>query len=525
MHIKILKTSKKALLALFAFCSVFFAYTEQYKISETHYDIQGITREYPLKTKVEVDYHKIFENEEELLGYIKDLKQRLENTRAFEEINIDFSVLEATEEGIYPVKVFIKTKDAKHLLALPYPKFDSNSGFLFKLKAKDTNFLGSLEEMAGELNFQIESDKDPWEYTTGLAFSFETPFKAGPFKEVLTNDHSFSYTIGKNTPEWNFKVGLTSELPFEKYSIKFDFVQSFIRDLDYEIADINGKAKYYGDGTYFTEDAKISVPLIIQDIENWGKLYYTPYTQMVYYWDFDGIHKDNTDLQSPKIVIGQTISTSRINWEGNFRKGASINVNQTFSYNIYRGKFIPGIEAEFQGFTHSKYIGLNADFLAFAYLNDTKKIGSRLRGIKDDLYFAEETGMSDTKASDVNGGIVLNIDFPIHIITTNWSKVPLIKKIGFFDKYFNFELQISPFIDIALVHNKVNNRSLHYKDGFYTAGLEILVFPLKWKGLVVRASFGVDLGRTIPGFKGKLDQHWRDDVSKYELTIGLGLHY
>ena len=74
MHIKILKTSKKALLALFAFCSVFFAYTEQYQISETHYDIQGITREYPLKTKVEVDYHKIFENEEELLGYIKDLK-------------------------------------------------------------------------------------------------------------------------------------------------------------------------------------------------------------------------------------------------------------------------------------------------------------------------------------------------------------------------------------------------------------------------------------------------------------------
>ena len=41
----------------------------------------------------------------------------------------------------------------------------------------------------------------------------------------------------------------------------------------------------------------------------------------------------------------------------------------------------------------------------------------------------------------------------------------------------------------------------------------------------MRASFGVDLGRTIPGFKGKLDQHWRDDVSKYELTIGLGLHY
>ena len=57
----------------------------------------------------------------------------------------------------------------------------------------------------------------------------------------------------------------------------------------------------------------------------------------------------------------------------------------------------------------------------------------------------------------------------------------------------------------------------------YAGGLEVLVFPQKWKGMTVRASLGVDLGRLL--LKGKINQDWRDSVSKYELTIGLGLHY
>ncbi len=505
----------------FSFAQIF---ADRYQIKNVEYTIDGKTREYALETKVEIDKRKIFENEEELVSYVKDFKQRLENTRNFEETNVDFAVEDINENQIFPVILKVQTKDSKHLLVLPYPKFDSNTGFLLKLKAKDTNFLGSMEEMAGELSFQIESDKDPWEYTTGFAISFDTPFKLGKLKEVFVNDHSFSYTIGKSTPEWNLKMGLESELPFNKFSLKFDFYQSFIRDLDYEDATVNKNTVHYGDGTYFTEDAKFSVPIVIQEIKNWGKLYYTPYTKMLYYWDFDGISDLNEDLQSPVISIGQKISTERINWEGNFRKGASVTVDQTFAYNLYKGKFVPGIEVETQLFSHAKYVGLNIDCLAFAYLNDTKNIGSRLRGIKDDLYYADGTGLENKKATSVNGGIVLNIDLPIHIFTTKWSKVPLIRKVGFFDKYLNFELQISPFLDIALVHNKANDR-FDYKDGFYAGGLEVLLFPAKWKGLVVRGSIGFDLGRIVPGFKGKLDQSWRDSVSKYEILIGLGLHY
>lgn len=516
---------KKTLIFLFSVLNFTNLFADKYKIENVEYDISGKTRKYALETKVKADKSKIFENEEELLNYIKDFQQRVLNTRNFEEVNVDFVIKDKNEEEIFPVIVKVYVKDSKHLLVLPYPKYDSNTGFVLKLKAKDTNFIGSLEEMSGDFNFQIETDKNPVEYTAGFALDFTVPFKLGKLKENFINTHSFSYTIGKSTPEWDFKIGLTSELPFEKFSLNLDLYQSFIRNLDYEDKQINDKTVHFGDGTYFAENAKFSVPITVQKITNWGNLTYTPYLQMIYYWDFDGIHKYNEDLQSPIFSVGQTISTSRVNWEGNFRKGAELSVNQSFAYNLYKGNFIPGIEAEAKGFNHSKFIGLNIDFYAFAYLNDTKNIGSRLRGIKDDLYFSYETEMNYQKATSTYGGIVLNLDLPIHIFTTNWSKVPLIKKINFFDKYLNFELQISPFLDIALVHNQYTNRSMDYKDGFYAAGLEVLVFPLKWKGIVVRGSFGIDLGRTIPGFKGKLDQSWRDDVSKYEFTFGIGLLY
>lgn len=516
---------KKYLITLFIIFSCSFIFAEKYQITDIKYDISGKTREYVLSNKVEINKKHIFKDEEELVNYVKDTTQRLENTRNFEEYEADFEVGDADENGICPVTLLIKTKDSKHLLVLPYPKYDSNSGFLLKLKAKDTNFMGTMEEMSADFNFEIEQDKDPWEYTTGLSIGFNIPFKWGKAKSTWTNDHSFSYTFGKKTPEWNLKTGLKTEIPFDRFSLNFDFYQSFVRDLDYEDADVNGKKVHYGDGTYFIEDGTVSIPIVIQEIENWGKLYYTPYFQVIYDWDFDGISGDNRDLQSPVLTVGQKVSTSRINWYGNFRKGFEIKIDQSYSYNIYRREFSPGIDCELKAYNSNKWAGICFDMYAFAYLHSNKKIGSRLRGIRDEQYFSKDSGYAEKKACETPAGVVLSVDIPIHLFTTDWSKVPLIKHIPLFTKYLNFEMQISPFVDIALFHNRATGTSMNYKDGFYSGGLEVLVFPTKWKGIQIRGSIGVDLGRIVPGFKGKLNQDWRDSVSKYEIMIGLGLQY
>ena len=92
----------------------------------------------------------------------------------------------------------------------------------------------------------------------------------------------------------------------------------------------------------------------------------------------------------------------------------------------------------------------------------------------------------------------------------------MIKKLG-------FELQISPFVDFSLTKNRVTGRSFDIKDSFICAGVEFIVYPLKFKSLQVRASAGFDIGRLL--LKNYIDTSWRPNVSPYELSIGFGLHY
>lgn len=568
MKQKISQKVKKFLPFLIFALSAPFSFSDAYKINSVNYNITGQTRKYSLDTKVKPDRTTVFASEDSLMEYLSDYKKRLENTRAFEIVKVDFSLsdsgkkvlftqdgvielpsditsditrdeqiagLEAGEnenpeipETLYLVDLEVTTKDTLHILGAPYPKYDSNNGFSFKLKVKDTNFFGSLEEMGSDFNFAVESDDElNYDYKFGFAINFDTPFKLGIFDAVWKNDHEISYPIGEKTPEWNFKTGLALELPFEKFSVKLDLYQSFIRDLDYEDENVNGTMVHYGDGTYFVENAKLSVPLVIQKINEWGNIYYTPYLEATHNWDSDGISDLNEDLMGPVFTIGQTISTSRINWHGNFRNGLSASMTQSFSYNIQKYSFIPGLNGELKAFKAFKHLGFSADIYAFAYLNGTSTFGERLRGIRDDQYYALSTGHGFQKACETPAAIVLNLDLPVKIFEIRWDEISFIKEKETLRKImglFNMEFQISPFLDFALCRNRATGRDFHFADGFYAAGLEAIVYPLRWKGMTVRASVGLDLGQKLPVLKDKLNQEWRDAKS-YEISIGIGLHY
>lgn len=532
---------KKTILLAVLLCISSVAFADKYIIRDVEYDVKGITRPYAIETKVLVDKKLVFKNEDELMDYINDYSQKLENTRVFEKISVDFSLKEHSQEEtessentetLYDVYLKVSTKDSKHLLAVPYPKYDSNNGFSLRLKAKDTNFLGSMEEMAGDFNFAIEQDNenDDPEYKFGFNMEFATPFRLWKFNASWVNDIEVSYTLGESTPEWNLQTGLDLELPFDAFSVKFAFNQSFIRDLDYEDYDENGTMVHYGDGTYFVENAKISVPIILQKVRDWGNIYYTPYIEATYNWDFDGIsdlypkYKSNDGLLGPAMEIGQSISTERINWIENFRNGMSASLTESVSYNFETYTFSPGISTELKAYKAFKHFCFSTDIYAFAYLNSNVSIGERLRGIRDEQYFDSDTGDGDKKACYTPGAVVINLDLPIRIFKVHWEDVPVIKHIPYV-RYFDMEVQLSPFIDIAFIKNRSTGTIFDYRDGFLAGGIEAIVYPLKWKGIQVRGSLGVDLGRKMPYIKGKLNQDWRDSVSAYEISIGIGLHY
>lgn len=526
----------KKIAAIISLFLSFFAFAEEYKIVSVDYEIDGSTRLYAMETKVPIDLKKKFQSEEELITYIEDIKKQLENTRTFDEVDYSYEIEESDDGETLGVKLLIKTKDSLHFIGTPYPKYKSGDSLSLLLKVKDTNFLGSMETLTADLNFGIELDDDDKaeEYKFGFNADFDTPFKLSAMDAVWGNNLSFSYTIGDSSPEWNYKTGLSLVLPFNKFSLVWAFDQSFVRNFDYkgEWKGEGDNREYfdYGDDTYFIESFKFSVPITIQEVKNWGKILYTPYTKVTYNWDFDGISKDNEDLLGPSMEFGQTISTARINWIENFRNGIDVSITQSFEYNFNDYNFNPGISGEFKAYKTFGWMGFCTDIYAYAYMNGNGSFGDRMRGIRPDQYYDiddlenVDPEIAFLKPCKSAAAIIINMDFPIKICRIYWDTIPVIKKIKV-AKYFNLEAQISPFIDIALFKNEAMNSTFNPKDGFISGGIEGIIYPLRWKGIQVRGSLGVDLTRKMPKLKGKVNQDWRSSCKSYEISIGIGLHY
>ena len=489
---------------------------QQYRIADIEYHITGITRQYALEQSIKIDKKRVFGSEADFMVYFNDLKQQFYNERIFASSDLDFTVSQPDAAGLCLVHLVITTVDSHHLLVVPYPKYNSNSGLNLKVKMKDTNFLGSMQTMSSDISFALEQDSDATtanssiNYVFGISADFDIPFPLGPFDSTWENSWSTTYTIGDSAPEWDISTGLIVSLPFDGYSLDWEFKQTTTRDTDYS---------EYDDETYYTEYAQFSIPITLQYIDNWGKVIYTPAVNATYNWDANGINKEDDDLSSPTYTIGQTLSTSRINWVGNFRQGLSLSFNQSIGYNTQRDEIIPHVSAETNIFLAFKYLGMCMDAYAFAYQNGSEKIGSRLRGIWDNQKYADKTGYGGDYALKPAAAIVVNMDMPFHIWTFDFDKTKHLQKLHI----LNCELQIAPFFDFALAKNEVTGTNFYYKDGFYSGGLEFLVYPEKWRSLVIRASAGLDLGRTV--VSRWLNTDWRSNVSKYEIDIGVGLHY
>lgn len=522
---------KKGFCLLVAVITSSFVFASEYKISTVIYNINGITRQYALETKVSVDRKKVFHSEEDLTKYLNDIQKQIENTRTFESVEYNYELSEPDENDLIAVNIFITTNDSLHFIGTPYAKYKSGDSISALIKIKDTNFLGSMETLTADLNFGVELDRDdkPEDFKFGFNIDFDTPFKMGALDAVWGNDLAFSYTIGDSSPEWNYTTGVKLTLPFDKFSFVWEFDQSFIRDFDYEGEwkgiDENKTYFEYNDDTYFKEHFKFSIPIVIQKVQNWGNIYYTPFYSIDYCWDFDGIDSKNKDLLGPEMSFGQTISTSRINWVENFRNGLSASITQTFSYNLNDYNFNPGISGELMLFKAFKRFAFSCDAYAYAYMNGNGSFGDRLRGIREDQYYdSEDPEIAIEKPCKSNAAFVFNFDLPIRICRIYWDTVPGIKKIKV-ARYFNMEVQLSPFVDVALFNNEATGSSFNIKDGFISGGLEGIVYPLKWKGIQIRGSLGVDLTRKMPKLKGKVNQEWRESCKSYELSIGIGLHY
>ncbi len=520
---------KKLFSLLFLLISSF-CFAQTFHISEVKYNIESSgnfsiskTKEYALEQNVSIDKKTIFASQEEFETYINNYIRELTNIRAFEIIDVTWEKIDSlSTDNAFEVLFLVHVKDSLHLLALPHViSYNSNEGWKPKLKAKDSNFFGSLNMMSADFYGIVPVVSDNKSFEVGAELDFNIPFKAGIFDAEWTNDYVFYYNFSKPTPEWEAQTGVKLSLPFDTYKLQLEFNQYAFRNYEYEI---------FGDTTYFKEEAIASIPLTVANIENWGKIIYTPYSQIYFNWDKDSINILNNDLSSPTASIGHNLFTSRIDWIGNYRKGSSFELDNAFQYYFQRHDFVPFISFESKLYNYfvlfdSDYfnkIGITSQLYAFTYLNTkgkkyyySEKIGQRLRGIRDDQRYSDSTSIPSEKILNTSSAIVLNLDFPYHIFTTHFTNHIM--------NYFNCDCQIAPFFDFALINNRSTNKTFNLKDGFYSGGVEVLVYPKKWSSFTVRASLGIDIGQLL--FKNSLNYDWRRDISLYELSVGIGLHY
>lgn len=494
--------------------SLFFAsnlFAENFQIKSVKYSIQGNTNESALIRKFYIDKNIIFKSENELISYINELKTQFNNERNFESSNITYSKIEqkADIKKIQFVELYISVCDSKHFLALPYPKYDSNSGLSAKLKIKDTNFAGTLNELNADFIYETERDennRNKINQKIGGNFQYDFPFRLGKINATWKNKDNITYTVANKNPEFNLNTGLTFELPFSNFSLLFDINQELTENFNY---------KKYADDLYGRTTASFSVPVNISKSFSGIKILHYILADCAY--DKDGINIANKNLNGLSLSAGQNFLLGQINWVGNFRNGFFLNAGFSFGWDFQLQDFITSISVKTELFKAFNRFGFNSRFFGFFMKNRFYEFTSRLRGISDIQFYSDYTDKYGFRISsaDEKCGVVFNFDFPVSLFTTS------------FGKFYDFEFQVVPFVDIALTSNQKTGRFFYPADGYYTSGFEFLIYPLKWKSIVVRASLGFDLSK-IFGFESgtnKTVDKWNDECSNFEAFIGIGWHY
>lgn len=497
-----------------------------YKIVEVIYNIEGFTKQYPLSLAVPIDTKKVFESEAAFLDYIEEIKLDFNNLRTLQSSSIIHSYGEA-EDGIIPVTLNISVKDTWNIIAIPYPRFDSNSGFRAKIKLKDFNFFGLLQTLNADFSYALDEKNKP---SGEIGINFGIPFKAGIFDAIYQFDTALSIT--KRGVGFDLGNNIEFKYPLKYLDFNFGFYQGIYVNKhddkkDDEITgknNIGGKIEkpgeenknkdstddFIGDKYYFSSKFYIYTPIKIYHFDYAGNLVWTPYVSVSGNWAF----KKLMDKREILLTFSHSLGISRLNWINNFRQGFSVSLSNSYAYNFLVSKK-PDID--FGLTVHGYYsfadrVGIYTQFDAFHILSGktTERAGRNLRGILN-------------RRIKTDTGITLSIDIPIKITVFDFEKITGIS----WTKYFGFEWHISPFIDMAWTRDIKTGRTFHPADGWYSGGVEMIIYPLKMRSIYARISAGYDLAELKNTLgRGKIrGRAARDGESVLEIFIGIGLHY
>lgn len=479
----------------------------RFRIVDVIYDITGITTKYALQNAVYIDTGSIFADRAAFENYLTGLHNNFDNIRTLDSTNLEPLCESPDADGISPVRLIVHTKDTFNILVIPYPRYDSNSGFLMRLKFKDNNFLGMMRPF----DFGISFKKNKQIKNIATDFSFSWPYKAGPLSASQSVSGGFDIDIdnNKNKAKTNASFNLSTSSAFS-YFYKFlsvIFGGSQGMDINKNDGAPIGKRGY---NYHMHSSAFVNLPLYITPVGKFGMLTYTPSFWIGKNWTFK--KQANEKLKGTTITVGQSLGFGSVSWKSNFREGLTFNISNNYTFNTAtKAKLYISLDTVLTGYiSFLDKVGIygRASFLT-NYNKVMSQRGYLMRGILD-------------RRLNSDFAMIFNLDVPIKILDLNFEEITGKHWPSFFD----MEIQLSPFLDFALTHDPVTKRYFSFKDSWCSGGFEVIVYPKKARSIYVRSSIGFDLRelKNVPGLL-KRGPSKRDGISICEIFIGIGLFY
>ena len=473
-----------------------------YVINSFVFNIDGYTRPFALVNKGDLIAGEEIRGLSNLEKYVADKTQLLYNERVLDSVSIEYFIGQLREDEKYPVDLVFYVRDTWNIVAIPRPKYDSNSGWDITLKARDYNFLGTMSPLRLDLGYIYDEER-----RSSFLFMLDSniPFRFLNLNWNFKFVNDFSYRPDVRLPfYYKNTTGLSAEFPLGQTVITAGFNEGL--SLNEENPD-SDKDLYgeFQEGLFMSSSPYISwkIPFGVE-IGEWGELVYTPRIQADFNHEFSQWPL-NENRKGPFLTFNHRFGFARVDWIDNFLRGFDVEIYNSNKYDFFKMKnsgqepFSANIKVTGIGhFIIADFFGVSTRLMYrqwFLYENGYEDAGDVMRGILDkniraDIMFS------------------LNLDLPFKVLRFKPSKWLNNQKLRLFD----FDLHLIPVFDAAVFNDPFDNSEFSFENFLFSGGFEVIIFPDFFRSLFLRVSLGFNLKE--PGKK-----------DNFEIFFGTDLHY
>lgn len=485
-------------------------------LGTVEYVIDGNTRRSAVESYLGIEPDAVFSDEAALEDYVEGLKRRLFNNRVFDpESTVEYEI-RAEASGRRTAHLTVKVVDSLAAVAIPLPKYSSSDGFSLALRYKNYNFLGTLQTFTlnldwfastgkidvgtdGSLPFKALGAEWKFAFDVGLV----VPRDAEPIPDV-TLSLGGSYDWGPEGREWFLSPAFSYDYdPSDgsqtgtagaTYGIRYEWGLPWT--LSTSAAVTVEQASY--SSASLTNGLNLGTRLVLANLGYLGDLTLSPATTLYVTTAFP-----ETEISETGWTSSGTLGAGRVDWLGNFRRGASFKLGGAFTrrflYTNYEDRWDGTVILDASVFTSWKdLVGINAR-LTGRWFADWTSLSDPSTDFDWDDYFRGRTG---TFYGDI--GAALNLELPVNLAQGKFFGASM----------FEAEVFLVPFLDLGFVRTDPAQPLDFERFGMAFAGCEFVVYPTRARAFAYRLSLGYD---ALDFLRTK-----DFDAGKLEIFLGLG---